>query len=161
MKSIRDVYFFGLLICIGLFVAAAYLQFEQGLAPCSLCDLQRIAFAMILLCYLFALIHNPGRKGATGYALLILLFAGAGGFFAGRQIWLQQQPLGSITSCSVGLEFLLNSLPFWEAMRSAVQGSIQCATVLWSFCGLTIPHYALILFIVLGLIGLVQIKRAR
>ena len=160
MKSIRGVYFLGLLFCIGLFVVAAYLQFEKGLAPCPLCDLQRIAFAFITLCYLFALVHNPKNKGAIVYALLILLFAVLGGFFAGRQIWLQHQPPGSITSCGFGLEHLLRSLPFLDAMRTAVQGSAQCATVFWRFFGLSIPEWSMIFFVVLAVVGLIQAKRA-
>ena len=74
----------GGILCIGLLV-----EFALGLAPCPLCMMQRIWFALAGIVTMIGLTHNP-RWGI--YPLLSALCAMIGGGFAIRQLWLQSLP---------------------------------------------------------------------
>src|ERR1700686_3903902 len=79
----------GFAVSAGLIAYALHLQYVVGLEPYPLCIFQRICVIGIGLVFLVAAFHNPGRAGATGYALLQLIIGGAGAGFAARQVWLQ------------------------------------------------------------------------
>ncbi|HZI84245.1 MAG TPA: disulfide bond formation protein B, partial [Casimicrobiaceae bacterium] len=84
----RIGYLLGFAVCAGLMAFALYLQFGLDLDPCPLCILQRVAVVAMGLVFLVAAIHNPGRFGATVYAVLQLALGGAGAGLALRQLWL-------------------------------------------------------------------------
>ena len=78
-------------VCHELLVAAYYFQYVEGLQPCPLCIVQRLAVFLIGVFALLLAVTNV--KPAT---LLNRIFNGSGlasavlGFIAaGRQVWLQ------------------------------------------------------------------------
>lgn len=70
--------------CAALLAFGLYLEHVEGLAPCPLCVVQRIEFVAVGLTCLAAALHGPQRRGRRVYAVLTLLFAGAGMASAGR-----------------------------------------------------------------------------
>jgi protein dithiol:quinone oxidoreductase len=152
MKSIRRTCLLGLLICAGVLAFSMYLQMDNGLTPCPLCDLQRMAFALLFLIFLFAAVQSPARTGALIYLEILSLLTIAGAVLAGRQIWLQHQPPGSVAECGFGLNYLFQSLPFFEAMQTAFNGSSQCAAVDWQLLGLSMADWSMVVFVVLFLL---------
>ena len=115
----RVAYLLGFLVCAALMGWALWLQYGEGLEPCPLCMFQRVAVCAVGVVFLIAAIHNPRRAGAAFYAVLTLLFAGAGAAFAARQIWLQSLPKDQVPSCGMGLNYMLDTLPFIDVIRQA------------------------------------------
>lgn len=157
--SPRACYWYGFFICMGLLDFAIYLEMGMALAPCPLCELQRLMFLLIGLCCLFAGLQNPKRLGVIIYSMLIGLFCLGGGILAGHQLWLEAHPPAIANSCGMSLGYLLHALPISEALRTAVMGTGDCATVSWRFLGLSIPGWSLIAFIGLAFMALYQTHR--
>jgi disulfide bond formation protein DsbB len=142
----------GFLICASVLAAAYYLQYVHDLEPCPLCIFQRIAFAALGIFFLLAALQNPRGGGRYVYALLIALAAGIGAFVAGRHVRLQSLPPDQVPACGPGLNYLLDTFPLAEALTLVLRGSGECAEV-DTVLGLSIPLWALLAFIGLGLAG--------
>jgi disulfide bond formation protein DsbB len=138
-----------LALCVAALLFAYILQYGLELLPCNLCLLQRAMLYTVTLFIFIALLHNPKGIGRWGYSLLLTIFAGIGAAFATRQVYLQQLPEISKPSCGPSLEFLLQDMPFWEAIQAAIAGSGDCASIQWTFLGLSLPFWTGVLFIVL------------
>ena len=145
----------GALACVALLGFGYFLEYAEGLAPCPLCILQRVAFAGLAVVSLAAAIHRPrSRGGACAYGLAAGLVAAAGAGIAGWHIRLQNLPPGEAPECGPGLEYMLSAFPIGETVKMIFTGSGECAEVSWSFLSLGIPSWALVWFIVLGLVSL-------
>lgn len=130
--------------------AIVYFQHIRGLPPCPLCVIQRAFVILIGLVGLAAFIHNPATAvGRRIYLVLATLPAAAGVAVAGRHVWLQSLPPDKVPGCGPGLEYMLNTFPFFQAMELVFTGSGECADVQWSFLGLSIPAWTLICFLVM------------
>jgi len=150
----RWIYLFVLLSCAGLLGYALYAQHVDGLHPCPLCITQRAFFALAGFFALMGLIFNPvhlGRYVANG---LMLLSCIGGGAVAYRQVWLQGLPPDQVPACGPSLEYMFDNLPFAEACRTLMMGDGNCAEVVWTFWGLSMPTWSLIWFCALGLLAL-------
>ena len=137
----------GLSIVAMLF--AYYLDRVLGLQPCPLCMTQRVLLAG---CGVFALIgfaHGPGLLGRRVYAVLAGLFALGGAAVAGRHVWLQHLPEDLVPACGPGLSYMLETFPLSETLELILMGDGNCADVVWTFMGLSIPEQTLLLFIAL------------
>ena len=156
MVSRRITNLGGVAVCVGLLVYAYMLQFIDGLEPCPLCVFQRVAFFVLGSVFLIAALHNPGTTGARIYGGLIALTAGTGAAIAGRHIWLQSLPADQVPECGPGLEYMLDAFPLVETLRTVLSGSGECADISWLFLGMTIPAWALLWFVALGLIGVAR-----
>jgi len=139
--------------CIGLLGFGLFLQHFQGLEPCPLCILQRIAFIAAGVIALAAALHDPAGWGRPVYAGLMSLSAVAGGAVAARQIWLQHFPPKTI-SCGADLEYMMESFPLTQILPMIFRGSGDCAEVKWLFLGLSIPEWALVCFVGIAAVGL-------
>lgn len=131
----------------GLMLAALYFQHVQGLEPCPLCVAQRVFVIMIGLIGLAAFLHNPAtelsRRLYLGAGLLVL----AGGIAtAGRHVWLQNLPPDRVPECGPGLNYILDNFPLSDALGLIFKGSGECAKVDWSFLGLSMPGWLLLIF---------------
>jgi len=144
----------GLLACAGLLGFAYYAQYGLGLEPCPLCIMQRIAVLVVGLLFLAALVHNPGDRGARVYGVLIDLSALAGIAVAARQIWIINQPPGSVAECGASLDYMMAVLPPHEVLMKVLTGSGECAKVDWTFLGLNMPTWVLMSLVVVGTWGL-------
>ena len=144
--------------CCGLLLWAYYLEVSLGIVPCPLCWLQRIVFFALLFLLLAAVIHAPGKRGAQIYAVIALCVSVLGILFASRQVYLQSQPLDPHTPCVPGLVYLFKTLPFSQAATLMLKGSAACGQVHWSFLGLSMAVWSLLVFIVIALLMFLQLS---
>jgi len=147
--------------CAGLLGYALYVQHAQFLDPCPLCIFQRVAFMWIGVVALALAIHIPGRAGRWVYLALLLAGGVAGAFIAGRHIWLQNLPPGEVPECGMGLNYMLETMPFADVLGQVLRGSGECAAIDWTFAGLSMPWWTLIWYIVLSVIALVVVVKWR
>jgi len=129
-----------------MMATALYFQHVKGLEPCPLCIIQRVIVIALGVVMLVAAVHNPARIGRRLYGALIVLIAAAGVGVAGRHVWLQSLPPDQVPECGPGLEYLLNTFPLVETLEMVFKGSGECAEVLWTFLGLSIPGWTLVMF---------------
>ncbi len=144
----------GLLACAGMMGFALYAQHILLLDPCPLCVLQRVAVIGLGITFLIAALHHAEGWGRRIYALLVLLFAGGGVAVAGWHWRLQNLPPSEVPSCGPGLNYMLENFPLGEALRMVFEGSGECAEVVWSFLGLSMPAWVFICMIGLGISGI-------
>jgi len=130
-------------------VAILYFQEELGLEPCPMCILSRYCFIVIAAIALVAAIHGPRALALKVYSGLIAVFAVAGIGVSVRHSYLQHFP-PAMESCGTDLEFLLNTLPFTQALPKIFAGSGSCSKVDWKMLGLSIPEWALVWFVIFG-----------
>lgn len=145
----RIGYVLAFFVCVGLLGWAYYLQYGMGLEPCPLCIIQRVALAGMGLVFLVAVFHNPGRIGATAYAVLQLLIGGFGAVVAARQVWLQSLSKDEVPACGMSLNYMLDTLPLADTVKKVFEGSGECAEKAWVFLHLSIAGWALVSFIAL------------
>lgn len=159
LPSIRFTSLIIALGCLGLILVGLYMQHVMGLAPCALCITQRAFIIAIGLVALSAFIHNPDSIGRRIYAVLGIVLAAGGGYFANHHMWLQSLPADEAPACGPGLEYILDTFPLQEALTVLLRGDGNCAEVVWSFLGLSIAGWTLVAFIGLALINLWQLAR--
>ena len=155
----RPAYLLGFLICAGLMAWALYLQYGLDLDPCPLCIFQRVAVIATGVIFLVAAVHNPRRGGAAVYAVLTLIVAGIGAVLAAWHVWIQAQPKGSVAACGMGLNYMLETLPFTEVIGRVLRGSGECAEQGWLFMGLAIPSWTFVFFIAMIVCTFALIRR--
>jgi len=133
---------------------ALYVQYVQGLEPCPLCILQRVAVIVVGVLFLLAALHDPAERGARAYGVLIDLAAMAGILVAARHMWIIAQPPGSVAECGASLDYMMDVLPLHEVLGKVLTGSGECAKIDWHFLGLNMPTWVLIALVGLGTWGL-------
>lgn len=133
--------------------ALFFLQRYLGFSPCPLCIFQRIGLIIMGIFALMSALFNPKSKIIR---LLLWLGSVAGiGWstaVAARHVWLQHLPADQVPSCGPGLDYWLDTLPILQVFKEVFAGSGECASVDWTFIGLSIPEQSLILFSVLLLV---------
>lgn len=138
-----------------------YLQRVEGLEPCPLCILQRIAFAAVAAGGLVGLVLARWPmtvRLAAGFSTLAGL---AGLTVALRQVWLQHFPPEGMAECGPDLAFLLEMEGVSAAVAEAFRGSGDCAEVVWRWLGLTIPEWSALAFVGLIVVALCILLRPR
>ena len=161
MLTRRALNAYGLLICIVLISIAMYMEIAMDLNPCPLCVMQRVMIIAMGLVFLLALIHHPQGKGRFVYGLLALLFAAGGLGFAGRQIWLQHLPAGQVPACGPDLYFMIQNFPLTETLRTLFVGTGDCAKVVWTFLGMSIPEWSFVCFCGLAVLSVWGMLKSR
>ena len=155
----RVAYLLGFLVCAALIAWALWLQYGEDLDPCPLCMFQRVAVIAVGIVFLVAAIQNPTRRGARFYAFATLLFAGAGAVFAARQIWLQSLPKDQVPACGMGLNYMLDTLPFMDVITRVLQGTGECAEKAWVFLGLSIAGWTFAFFVAMIAAAIALVRR--
>jgi disulfide bond formation protein DsbB len=157
MNSIskRQINLLGFAVCAGLLGFGYYLQFFQGLEPCPLCIFQRVAFISLGGLFLLAGLHNPGRLGARLYGVMITVAGLTGAGISSWHVYIQNLPPEKVPECGPGLDYMLEAFNFSETLKMVFTGSGECHEVTWSLLGLSMPAWALICFLGLGLMGLI------
>ena len=159
LPSRRAAYFLGFLVCAALMAFALYLQYAMDLEPCPLCVFQRVAMIATGVVFLVAALHNPGRRGAAFYGVLTLIAAGIGAGLAAWQVWIQGQAKGSVPSCGMGLDYMLDTLPLTDVISRVLKGSGECAEQGWVFLGLAIPSWTFVFFVAMIAAAFALIRR--
>lgn len=136
---------------IVLIAIALYMQYFMDLIPCALCMTQRVFVIVVGLVALIAWLHHSatplGKKGLRSYTLLGMLMAVIGAAFSLRHLWLQSLPEELAPACGPSLGYLLDTVPFFEALDVLLKGDGNCAETSWSLFGITIPGWTLAAFI--------------
>ena len=127
--------------CIYLLIFAFYMEYHLGLEPCPMCIVQRIAIALVALVALIAMIHHKGLDWYFGAINLITL---GGAASATRHLYLQSLPADQIPSCGPDLAYLIKFSYFEDALRMLFIGDGNCAEIVWSLLGISIPGWVLI-----------------
>jgi disulfide bond formation protein DsbB len=143
----------GATACAAILAMALYLQHGLGLEPCPLCMFQRVGMAALGVVFLLAWLHHPGRIGAGVYAALIALAALTTAAIAGRHIYVQLAPAGSIPACGAPLDAMLRMFPITKVIDKVLRGSGECSKIDWSLLGLSLPWWVLIAALALGIAG--------
>ncbi len=156
--SARTWFFFGFLACALMLAIAAYFQFAKGLEPCPLCITQRIIVLLAGATLLAAAIHNPATTGIRVYSMLALAISVFGALISGRHIWLQHLPPDQVPECGPGLEYIFKYFPLSKTLGLLLSGTGECAEVLWTFLGLSIPGWTLVGFLFLAVLSGAQYR---
>ncbi|HAR31238.1 MAG TPA: disulfide bond formation protein B [Gammaproteobacteria bacterium] len=144
----------GLVLAIGQIMEHAF-----GHVPCPLCLMQRLWFLIAGLVAALALADDPRRPV---WALLLALAALVGGAFSIRQLWLQSLPADQVPACTPPIDFMLQSgYPGMEIIRAMTSGTGDCAKVGWSLLGLSFAGWALVGFLALVALALLQHRLRR
>jgi protein dithiol:quinone oxidoreductase len=144
-------------VCFGLFGYALYAQYKLGLEPCPLCIFQRIGVLALGTAFVLAALLSVWRARLAGFvAVLLVTLAGAAtASVAGRHIWIQAQPAGTVPACGAPLEHLWEILPVMEVLRKVFEGSGECSAIDWTFLGLSMPGWVLLSAVLLTALGIV------
>lgn len=151
LPSPRLTFFIIFLGCTGLILTGLYMQYFMDLYPCPLCITQRVFIVAVGLAALLAFLINPGRGGRRVFGVLGILFAMLGGSFSIRQLWLQSLPEDQVPACGPDIAYLLDNFPLMDALSVLLRGDGNCAEVVWTFLGISIPGWTLVAFV--GLMG--------
>src|SRR5262245_562031 len=144
-------------LCIGMVLYAIYYaQGVLGLQPCPLCMFQRVCIGALGAVFLVAALHPARRTGSIIYGVLILLVAAATSWVAGRHVWIQSQPPGTVPACGAPLDALMQMFPIFDVVRRVMTGGGECGTVDWTFLGVSMPGWVLIVAVTLGLVGILN-----
>lgn len=147
IMSKRLNYFLGFLLIFTLVLFSFYLQIYDGVIPCPLCTLQRLAFislGFIFLCGIFSSSWPWARLLTSLFAIVVAII---GIFLSGRQIWLQHYPSGESDACGVSLEYMLQVLPLNEVFQKILVGSSECSQRGWEFLNLNVAEWSFLWFL--------------
>mgnify|MGYP002737366954 FL=1 len=152
--------FLVIMAVIGMSFALFFLQRYMGFSPCPLCIFQRIGLMVMGGFALIAAIFDPKSK-IVRILLWLGSLAGIGwaAVVAGRHVWLQHLPADQVPSCGPGLDYWLDTLPMQQVLKEVFAGSGECASIEWTFMGLSIPEQSLILFSILILVHVLILWR--
>ena len=140
---------------------AFYAQFGLNLVPCHLCIFQRVTLAAMAAVFLLAgLFSRPGAAGAM-FAALVGITGLATVATAGRHVWIQMQPAGSVPACGADLDFMMDVFPLTDVVLKVFKAGGECAKVDWTLLGLSMPAWVLVLAVALTAAGLwINLRRA-
>lgn len=144
----RKLYALGALVCFGAIAYALYVQYHMLMLPCPLCIFQRIAFGAAGAFFLLGALHNPAGAGFRRiYGVLAAVSALAGAGIAGRHVAIQLMPPGELEACSsLGLDYMLETMPLTDVFSTVLKGSGDCAKIDWTFLGFSMPMWTLVLY---------------
>ena len=83
------------------------------------------------------------KKAFTGLQVLTAL-GGVG--VAIRHWYLQANKESMIADCGVGFDYMFENFPLEKALKLVFRGTGDCASIDWTFLGLTLPQLGLISF---------------
>ena len=138
------------MMSIGMILIALYMEHFLQLKPCILCYMQRGAVILVGILAAIGLLINT--KKIISYKILIsgiFLSSLTGALLAARQLYLQSLPADMVPSCVPDIDYLFSTLPFLEILILALTGDGNCAEVLWSFMGISIPGWLLVGFLII------------
>ncbi len=130
----------------GLLGYAYYTQYVEYLDPCPLCITQR---AFYLIAGVAALVGIAGIRRiqwqkATAAVIVLGSLGGLG--TAARQVWLQHLPPEKVPECGPGLQYWLENMPLLQTVKLLFKGDGNCAEVDWTFLGLSMAGWSIVMF---------------
>lgn len=150
--TFRGLYFIGLICCLFLLGAALFFQLVLGLEPCPLCVLTRMIIIGLAIIYLIGMLHKCKKLGQQLYTLITSSLCLTGLGLSIRHVWIQNLPPDQVPACGPSFDYLVQTMPFTEAIAIILTGSGECAKVDWAFLGGSIPAWMIGVF--MGLLAL-------
>ena len=114
----------------------------MGLQPCPLCILDRVVLCLMGLVFI-ANFFASGTRARHALSGLNFFFLSFGFLFAGRHVWLQNQPVDLAGEC---LSFVPSAASVTDIIKEAFQAKTDCALIGWELFGLSIPTLTLLVF---------------
>lgn len=152
----RSILFLSGLGAWGLIVFAwLYLEKTLYLAPCPLCMMQRIAFAIAGSFMMFEAFFWPTCPVSRNILMIgkyFGIFLGLG--LAARHLYIQSLPASEVPACGFDFWGTLDKNGFWNGILQSMQGTGDCAVV-DTFLGLPIPQWSMIAFVGLLIIAVI------
>lgn len=145
--------------CSSMMAVGFVFQYVENLEPCPLCITQRFFITLTGLIALFGFVIHPKALGLKVIAAFTTLTAVVGGSFSIRQLWLQSLPADQVPACGPSLSYMLETFPLLEALEVLLRGNGNCAEVVWTLFGVSIPGWTLLAFIALAGLSLWQFFR--
>jgi len=146
MFTLRNISIVGFLICALSLGTAHFLEYEYMVSPCPMCMLQRIVFWVLGGVFLLGAIFNFKSLLRYLYSIAIIILSGIGFAIAARQFWLQYFAPPQTVSCSASLERLIDLYPFLDALKMALSGSPECATIDFTIFTISVAGWSVVLF---------------
>ena len=144
----------GFLACLALMAYALYAEHVLGFEPCPLCMFQRVGVVVLGAVFMIAALHHPRSVGgARTYGALIALAAAFPAYVAGRHVYIQGLPPGSVPSCGASLDYMVEVFPLMTVIKKVLFGAGECQKIDWAFLGLSMPAWVLIAVVALGAFG--------
>ena len=132
---------------LGLIIVALFFEYMLLLEPCLLCYAQRACVYLVIFLSLVGFLHkNQSLIVFRTYIGLAIAIIVCGILLSIRQLYLQNLPPELVPSCGPDIDYLFETLPVLEVFMLAIRGDGNCAEVLWSFLGISIPGWLLIAF---------------
>jgi disulfide bond formation protein DsbB len=161
MPSRRAANAIGFAACSVALAFAFHVQYGLGFVPCHLCIFQRFTLAALGVAFLLATFLPDGR----GYRVFSTALIGLAGLAtiatAGRHVWIQMQPAGTVAPCGADLEFMLDIFPLTEVILKVFRAGGECANVDWTLLGLSMPAWVLAVAVVLTAAGVwINLRRS-
>lgn len=151
-------YLLGFAASFGLVALALVIQTVYKLEPCPLCITQRIVFMCLGVLFLIAVFIKPATIIAKLFTLAQVVTAAVGAGWAIRHWWIQAHRDSMVVDCGVGLDYMFENFPLKKAFTLLFRGTGDCATIDWTFLGLTLPQLGLIAFIALAIYAIYLFK---
>lgn len=139
--------------------ASYYLEYAVGLAPCSLCLVQRLFLTLLCVCSGVAAVHGPRRVGLGLYWMLALGASLGGTTAAWRQVLIQSDPVLQLHHCTAVPEAFLGGLSWLCALQRMLSGGAECAEITWTLFDLSIPEWSLLFFVAVSILAVYQLLR--
>ena len=128
-----------------VFGASLFFQYVKGMQPCPLCLMQRLCAGFSLLFCFFILVSKTPPV-ISRLLITNLFFAGAGLYFAGRQLWLMSLPSNKLPACMPGLDVLMAYFPWQTIAKALFWGAGDCAEGKWHLWGMSMPGWTALYF---------------
>jgi len=143
---------------LGLIIVALLFEHMLLLEPCLLCYAQRACVYLVILLSLIGLLHkNQSLIIFRSYISLAIAIIVCGISLSIRQLYLQNLPPELVPTCGPDIDYLFETLPILEVFMLAIRGDGNCAEVLWSFLGISIPGWLLVAFVALFIYAMVSL----
>ena len=143
---------------LGLIVVALFFEHMLLLKPCLLCYAQRACVYLVILLSLVGFLHkNQSLIIFRSYIGLTIAIIVCGISLSIRQLYLQNLPPELVPTCGPDIDYLFETLPMLEVFMLAIRGDGNCAEVLWSFLGISIPGWLLVAFVALFIYAMVSL----
>ena len=146
----KSGYVLGAVACFATVALALVIQTKYNLEPCPLCITQRMFFMGLGILFLIGAFVKPASLLQKIFTFLQVVTALGGAGWAIRHWYLQANKESMVADCGVGFDYMFENFPLKKMFTLIFKGTGDCATIDWTFLGLTLPQLALITFIAFG-----------
>ena len=143
---------------LALIIVALLFEHMLLLEPCLLCYAQRACVYLVILLSLIGFLHKSQSLTVfRSYIVIAITIIVCGISLSIRQLYLQNLPPELVPTCGPDIDYLFETLPILEVFMLAIRGDGNCAEILWSFLGISIPGWLLVAFVALFIYAMISL----